>query len=201
MTLRRLVFFLLCLLPLSAFGKTPLDTLKEGQTRAEKLLSTSPKAGTPEAEKRKKELEKEARALFDFEELAKRALGKNWDTGTADQQKEFVTLFSKPIVENYLTQLEGRSSKGFTLTWGKEAITGTDATVESNVKGKTAEGKPVDINVKYFLIQKGSNWVVYDVVTDDSSVIAVQKDTFKSMFKKYKDFKGVLEQLRKKVKP
>jgi phospholipid transport system substrate-binding protein len=203
MILRRLVLFVLCLLPLSAFagGKTALDTLKDAQGRAEKLLSTTPKAGSPDAEKRKKELEKEARALFDFEELAKRALGKNWDAGTAEQQKEFVTLFSKPIVENYLSQLEGRSSKGFTLTWGEESKDDKGNTfVSSNVKGKTAEGKPVDITVKYFVIQKNSNWIVYDVVTDDSSVVAVQKDTFKKMFKTHKDFNGVLEQLRNKVK-
>jgi ABC-type transporter MlaC component len=202
MNLRRLVIFVLCLLPLSAFAKTstPLETLKDAQTRAEKLLSTSPKAGTPAAATRKADLEKEARTLFDFEELGKRVLSKNWDTGTADQQKEFVTLFSKPIVENYLTQLEGRSSKGFTLTWGTEKITGTEAIVESNVKGTSTSGKPVDINVKYYMIQKGTNWVVYDVVTDESSILGVQKDSYKKLFKSEKTFENVLVKLRAKVK-
>jgi phospholipid transport system substrate-binding protein len=202
MQLKRLIIFILCLLPLSAFAgnKAPLDALKDAQKNAEKLLSTTPKAGSPEADKRKKDLEAEARSLFDFEELAKLALAKSWDTGTAEQQKEFVALFSKPIVENYLTQLEGRSSKGFTLTWGKETIDGSKATVESNVKGKTTAGKPVDMNVKYFLVQKGTSWMVYDVVTDDSSIVAVQKDTFKNMFKKEKTFENVLIKIRKKVK-
>jgi phospholipid transport system substrate-binding protein len=201
MTLQRFALVLLCLLPLSAWAgnKAPLDTLKDAQKNAEKLLNTTPKAGSPEAEKRKKDLENEARTLFDFEELAKRVLAKNWDTGTAEQKKEFVALFSKPIIENYLAQLEGRSSKGFTLTWGKETINDADATVESNVKGKTAEGKPVDINVTYFLLQKDTRWVVYDVVTDDSSVVAVQKETFKKLFKG-KTFEDVLVKLRTKAK-
>jgi phospholipid transport system substrate-binding protein len=140
------------------------------------------------------------KGLFDFEELAKRALGANWKSATADQQKEFVPLFSQPIIDNYLSQLEGRSSKGFSVAWGKETITGSEAVVESNVKGKTAEGKPVDINVKYFLIQKGSSWMVYDVVTDESSILEVQKETYKKAFKKEKTFDAVLTKLKSKAK-
>jgi phospholipid transport system substrate-binding protein len=196
--MKRILLFLLCLLPLAALGNTPLDTLKEAQKDAEKLLSTSPKPGSAAATKRKADLEKEARALFDFEELAKRALGKHWSTGTAAQQTELVTLFSGPIVDNYLTQLEGRTSKGFTLTWGDETINGTEATVESNVKGKTTSGKTVDIKVKYFMIQKGTSWVVYDVVTDESSILDVQKESFKKAFKTEKTFENVLNRLRKK---
>lgn len=200
MFLRKFLPFLFCLLPLAAQAKSPLETLKDGQSRAEKLLGSSPKAGSPEAQKRRADLESEVKGLFDFEELAKRALGNNWKTASAEQQKEFVPLFSQPIIDNYLSQLEGRSSKGFSVTWGKETITGSEAVVESNVKGKTAEGKPVDINVKYFLIQKGSNWMVYDVVTDESSILEVQKETYKKAFKKEKTFDAVLTKLKSKTK-
>lgn len=200
MLLRRIMpLFIALAIPLSAAAKTPLETLKASQSKLDTLLASSPASGSPAATERRSKLEAEAKVLFDFEELAKRALGKHWETGTPAQQTEFVTLFSDIIRKNYLDQLEGRSSKAFTLSWGKEEVSGSEATVTSSVKGKTAEGKPVDIAVQYKLLQKGADWRVYDVVTDGESLLAQQKESFSKSFKKNKDFEGVLKQLRSKA--
>src|SRR3954453_9403171 len=108
MSLRQIAPFLIALsLPLaaSAAGKGPLDTLKEAQGRLDKLMATNPAAGSAEAKDRRAKLEVEAKALFNAAELAKRALGKNWASGTAAQQTEFVTLFSDTVRTQYLDQI------------------------------------------------------------------------------------------------
>jgi phospholipid transport system substrate-binding protein len=199
MFLRRLAPLIVTLaLPLTAAaaGKSPLETLKDAQTRLDKILSTSPAPGSKDAAERRAKLEAEAKPIFDFEELAKRSLGKNWEAGTPAEQKEFVDLFSQIVSSKYLDQVEGRSSKSFTLSWGKETLSGTEATVESNLKGKDASGKPIEVTVTYKLIQKGTDWKVYDVVTDSDSLLALYKDSFKKKFKKEGSFEGVLKDLR-----
>jgi len=197
---RRLIIaiFLLCL-PVAAMAKSPMETLKASQNKLDETLQNAPEKGTPEAKKRRSTLEAEAKKLFDFETLAQKALGKNWDTGTAEQQQEFVSLFSELVRGTYLNQIEGNSAKGFTVTWGSEDISGDTANVKASVGGKTAEGKDVNIKMVYKMILRDSNWMVYDVVTDDSSLLDTYKDTFSKMFKKEGSFDGVLIKLRAKT--
>lgn len=197
--LRSLVLWLVLLLPLAASAKSPLDTLKATQTKLDKILSEAPAPGTKEASARRSKLEAEARAIFDIEELSRRALGTKWETGSPAQQTEFVELFSILVRGKYLDQAEGNSSKGFSLSWEGESLRGEEATVTATVEGVTAEGKPVKVAMQYQLIQRGDGWKVFDVVTDDASLAATYKDTFASMFKKEGDFAGVLVKLRAKT--
>ena len=197
MSLRRIApLFLALALPLSAAAaeKGPLDTLKDAQGRLDKITAS----GDPQTAEVRAKLEGEAKALFAFDELAKRALGKKWESGTKAQQEEFVTLFSQRVRDKYLDQIKGQSAKGFKVEWGKEALTGNEATVASSVKGKTAEGKPVDVHVDYKLTKIGAAWMVYDVVTDGDSLLETYKEQFADMFKKGGDFEGVLKKLRGK---
>lgn len=187
-------------LPLTASAKaSPQKTLEQAQTRLESLLSSAPAKGSAASRERRAKLEAEARKLFDFAELSRRALGKHWESGSPDQQAEFVELFTSLVEDTYLDQLEGQSSKGLSLTWGKEEITGNLAKVEAVISGTSPEGKPVEIQMVYKLIQHPSGWMVYDVVTDGSSLEASYRSTFNKMFKKEGEFEGVLEQLRAKL--
>jgi phospholipid transport system substrate-binding protein len=190
--------FLLCL-PMAAIAKSPIETLKTAQTKLETTLQSAPEKGSTEAKQRRATLEAEAKKLFDFETLAQKALGKNWETGTAAQQEEFVTLFSALVRGTYLNQIEGNSSKGFAVNWGSEDISGETAVVKASVVGKTAEGKEVNIKLVYKMNLRGANWMAYDVVTDDSSLLDTYKDSFNKMFKKEGSFDAVIIKLRAKT--
>lgn len=196
---RRLLIAALCCLPMFAFAKSPLDTLTSAQSKLESTLENAPEKGSAEAKKRRATLESEAKKLFDFETLAQKALSKHWATGTPEQQAEFVDLFSFLVRDKYLDQIEGNSAKGFSVNWKNEVITGDTAVVNASVTGKTAEGKDVNIKLVYKLINKGSSWMVFDVVTDDSSLLDTYKDSFNSMFKKEGSFDGVIIKLRAKT--
>jgi phospholipid transport system substrate-binding protein len=196
---RRFIIAALLCLPMFAFAKSPLSTLQGAQSKLESTLENAPEKGTTESKKRRATLDAEAKKLFDFETLAQKALSKNWETGTAEQQAEFIDLFSYLVRDTYLDQIEGNSAKGFSVNWGSESITGETAVVNANVTGKTAEGKSVNIKLVYKLINKGGNWMVFDVITDDSSLLDTYKDTFSKMFKKEGSFDGVLIKLRAKT--
>ena len=189
---------LLCL-PMAAMAKSPLETLQAAQNKLENTLQSAPEKGSAEARQRRAALEAEAKRLFDFETLAQKALGKNWETGTAAQQEEFVMQFSALVRGTYLNQIEGNSAKGFAVNWGSEDISGDAAVVKASVVGKTAEGKEVNIKMLYKMTLRGSNWMAYDVVTDDSSLLDTYKDSFNKMFKKEGSFDGVLVKLRAKT--
>lgn len=196
---RRFLFVLVACFPLFSFAKSPSETLQASQGKLDAALSSAPEKGSAEAKKRRSTLESEAKKLFDFETLAQKALGKNWETGTPEQQAEFVSLFSGLVQDKYLDQIEGNSAKGFVLSWGNEDLSGDTAVVKATVEGKTAEGKDVHIKLSYKMIQKTSGWMVYDVVTDDSSLVETYKDSFGKMFKKEGSFEAVLVKLRGKA--
>jgi phospholipid transport system substrate-binding protein len=190
--------FLFCF-PMAAMAKSPIETLKAAQTKLEATLQSAPEKGSTEAKQRRATLEAEAKKLFDFETLAQKALGKSWETGTTAQQEEFVTLFSALVRGTYLNQIEGNSSKGFAVNWGSEDISGETAVVKASVVGKTAEGKEVNIKLVYKMNLRGANWMAYDVVTDDSSLLDTYKDSFSKMFKKEGSFDAVIIKLRAKT--
>lgn len=203
MLLRKLApFFFALFFPALALAasKGPLELLKDAQKRIDTILAKTHTKGSKEAEEQRKKLEAEADGLISFEELSKRALGKKWETGTPDQQKEFVGLFSKLVRKQYLDQAQNNGSKGFALSWGAEDVKGTEASVTSTLKGKTAEGKPVDVKVTYQLVQVGAEWKVFNFIVDDSNLLDTYKDSFKKSFKEKKDFEGVLKTLREKTK-
>lgn len=197
--IRKLLFAVIFCLPVVAFAKSPKETLQASQTKLDSALSIAPEKGSAEAKKRRATLEAEAKKLFDFETLSQKVLGKNWDTGNTEQQQEFVSLFSYLVRDKYLDQIEGNSAKGFTLSWGNEELSGDTAVVRATFDGKTAEGKEVHIKIVYKMIQRSSGWMVYDVVTDDSSLMETYKDSFGKMFKKEGSFEAVLVKLRGKA--
>jgi phospholipid transport system substrate-binding protein len=196
---RRLAFLAALALPLSAFASGPKETLERAERRIDAALQIDAPKGTPEAKERRRALAAEAKELFSYRELARRALGARWETGTAEEQEELVALFSALVRDKYLDQIEGQSAQGFALKLGGEELSGDEAKVSARVTGATAEGKPVDLPVEYRMIREGGRWMVFDVVTDGDSLVEAYRDTFSQMFKKESSFSGVLAKLRAKL--
>lgn len=126
--------------------------------------------------------------IFDFSELGKRSMGKNWAPLTKAQQDEFISVFKTMVENTSIKRLENYKSDSahYTLT-GSGAQTVVHGTVWS--KGKSSK-------VEYKLMQVGGRWRAWDLVMDDLSTMKNYREQFQTIIKK-EGFNGLLARLRK----
>ena len=82
--------FILCLIfPVSSFSGQPTEAVKDNLDKVLDVLR-DPSLKAESSKKAKKDKMRDiSEKMFDFTELSKRSLGKNWSKFNPDQQKEF----------------------------------------------------------------------------------------------------------------
>jgi len=128
---------------------------------------------------------------FDYEEMAKRTLGREWKKLSPEQQKEFVSLFQRFLSKTYAGNVDGYS--GEQVEYIKERRKGDFAEVQTKVISKKLE-VPLD----YRLLKNSSTWRVYDVVIDGVSLVKNFRGQFKRIIKA-SGFSGLVDKLRSKI--
>jgi phospholipid transport system substrate-binding protein len=180
----------LCSVASAAPALGPSATLKSKNGEVDKLLHQKATAGSPEEKKVKDEIKAMAGTLFDYEELAKRSLADHWATLKPAQQTEFVSTLKQLIERSYTRQL--KSNMDYKVEYKGEHLDGKEATVTSIVKVKT-KGKDTDAEIVYKLKESPSAWLVYDVITDEVSLVR----NYRTQFGKIINEKGYDELVRK----
>jgi len=142
------------------------------------------------ADERRQQLEKVVGDRFDYTEMSRRALGAPW-TNLSDKEKdEFVGLFKTLLVNSYADKIETYSGEG--VQYVNERTEKDYAEVRTKVlTGKT------DIPLDYRLLNKSSNWRVYDVVIDGVSLVNNYRGQFTKILRSG-SYADLVDQLRKK---
>lgn len=128
---------------------------------------------------------------FDFEEMAKRSLGPEWNKRTAEEQKAFVSVFSDLLARTYLSRVETVTSE--TVQVVNERLEYPRSLVKTTVTGESAKF-PLD----YKLIHRAGSWKVYDVVIENIGLVANYRNEFSGIIRK-EGFDGLLSKLQQKV--
>jgi phospholipid transport system substrate-binding protein len=108
---------------------------------------------------------------FDFEAMAQQSLGPRWNDLNGNQQ-EFVSVFTDFVEHGYMSTLG--SYRGEKVVYDNDRVNGESAEVDTRVIG--GEGAPIKIGYKLHLT--GGEWMVYDAVIDDVSVIGNYRTQF-----------------------
>ncbi len=177
---------------LAAAAGGPMATLKQKNSDVDKLLRQKTEAGSAAEKKQKDDVKALAGTLLDYGELGKRAMSDNWDKLTPPQREQFNTTFRDLIEHHYVKQL--RSNLDYQVKYDNEEISGDEATVSTVVKVKT-KGKSTDADIVYKLHKTPSGWMVWDVITDDVSLVR----NYRGQFNKIMGDKG-FDELIKKMK-
>jgi phospholipid transport system substrate-binding protein len=173
-------------------GMTPTATIKTKNGEVDKVLRAKPEKGSAAETKQKDELKKLAATLLDYEELAKKSLAAHWDKLTPAQRTEFTTTFRELIQRNYVNKL--RSNLDYGVQYKNEETSADQSTVTTVVKVKT-EGRTTDAEIVYKLHALGDKWMVWDVITDEVSLMR----NYRTQFNKIITEQGY-DQLIKKLK-
>ena len=142
-------------------------------------------------EKLQKDLEQIIFPAFDFREMARRSLGKNWKKSTEDEQKEFVDLFSELISKTYQKRVVKHVAET-EFSFVDQRVEGKRAIVKSKVE---VDGDKVDVD--YRLKRKEKGWKVYDIIIANVSLVSNYRSEFSSIVRKDK-MSGLISKLREK---
>lgn len=114
---------------------------------------------------------------FDLERMGKLTLGQaNWSKLNADQQKEFVSLFTNLLLRSYSKRLDEYS--GERIEFGKTEGDATKASVDTLLVSKDRK-----VPVQYKLYSADGDWRVYDVVIDGVSIIRTYRTQYDDYLK------------------
>jgi phospholipid transport system substrate-binding protein len=131
------------------------------------LADESLKAPGREAERRAK-LRQTVLQRFGFEEMAQRALGQHWRKRTPEEQREFVGLFTDLLERSYLDKIEGYGGSKQNIRYAKETI---DKDGYASVRTEITSAHDQIYEIEYRLLQRNSNWQVYDVIIEGVSLV------------------------------
>lgn len=129
---------------------------------------------------------------FDFDEMAKRSLGIYWRKLTRAQKKVFVPLFKKYLEQKYVNRIESPQNHGY-IKIIKERLDNNFAEVATTLQ--TSKGT-YSIIYKMHLI--GKDWKIYDIVTENVSMVNLNRAQFNRLFQRY-SFEQILEIIKEKI--
>lgn len=152
----------------------PIDIVKSSVSRALSTVQSRP-AGVNGNDDRRAEIQRVAQDLFDFNEMARRALGQHWQALSPQERNEFVRLFTGVLKQFFVAIVERYS--GERVAFMEEEVAGGYARVHSRVIPN--EGS--EISIEYRLFESGSRWAVYDVVFDGRSLVSNYRSQFDSI--------------------
>jgi len=187
-----LIFTVLLLIPLQSYAATPKETVETGVNNLLKTLG-DPAFKAKAKDKQIAEIGVQIEKVFDFTELSKRTLGRDWKKMSAEQQKEFLTLFKQLLQGVYANQLLSYSDQK--VIFEKETMLKKGrAEVQSFLQ--TSDGKKIPLF--YRLTDKSGSWKVYDVIIEGVSMVKNYRTQFRKILAKDSPDK-LIEVLRNKV--
>lgn len=124
---------------------------------------------------RQAEVRRIAFEIFDFNETARRALGRHWTERTDGDRERFVRAFTALIDHAYLSRVD-RYNGEYTVVVVGDAVQGDEATVRTRVVGKDGS----EMGVDYRMLRAGGDerWRVWDVSIGGMSLVSSYRAQF-----------------------
>ena len=146
----------------------------------------------PTREVQRQKLRTIVEALFDYDEISRRVLGRERKSFTPEQMDEFSDLFARLLEKIYLNKIQKYSDEK--VIYGKATMLSENkAEVETNV---VTASKQIPIN--YRVVFQHGEWRGYDVIIEGVSLVRNYRSQFNKILQK-KSPEDLLQQLREKV--
>jgi phospholipid transport system substrate-binding protein len=150
----------------------PSDQLMQSVQKIQAILSDPALKGEGKAQERRQKLREAINTRFDFEEMAKRSLGPEWQKRSPEEQKEFVRSFTALLEGAYFDQLESYNGEKVRLVNERQDKDFAE------VSTKILNNKGEDFSINYRLQDINGDWKIFDVVVENISLV----NNFRSQF-------------------
>jgi phospholipid transport system substrate-binding protein len=180
------------LFPIQVHADSALDTIKSRINQVLVVLRDPALKSDSSKEVKKKRLRQIFDNAFDYVELSRNTLSRNWDKLKPEQQKEFMQLY-RTLLENVYLDLI-LSYKDQEVVFGKERSLGEN---KVEVDTKLISGS-TDTPINFRLISQSGDWRIYDFVIENISVVSNYRSQFGRILTKQSP-EEMLASLRKQV--
>lgn len=123
-------------------------------------------------QKRRQELKKTISKIFDYNEMAKRSLGRHWNQRSPAERKQFAELFASLLENSYAGKIESYNNEK--IVYLRESIDSNHA----EVKSKVITAKRDEFTLDYRMLNENGKWMVYDVVIEGVSLVSNYRTQF-----------------------
>jgi phospholipid transport system substrate-binding protein len=191
----KVLILVLCLClwaPQAIAANDPQAVIKTGTDQVLELLKKYPENTQVRREKIRTAVDKYVDEYFDFDEIAKHALGTRWNEQPPEKQKEFTRDFSQLLFNTYIGKIEKYTNEK--MTYNQKQIGGNCAVIEALEAGDQS-GK---VSIDYYLRLKDGKWKVYDVAIDGIGLVTNYRCQFEAILLR-KSFDDLLRQLKEKI--
>ena len=128
----------------------------------------------------REKIEAEVAGIFDFAEFSSRTVGPRWSSFTPEQRRNFTEAFASLLKATYLDRVDGYS--GEKVAYLGEQVSAKGDRVEVRTTLTMKDNKVVPLN--YRMLPKGGNWVVYDVIIENISLVMNYRTQFQELLLK-----------------
>lgn len=133
---------------------------------------------------------------FDLSMIGRFALGRFWHISTPEQQKEYLDLFERMVIQIYTDRFSLYSGEGFKIV-GSRAESERDWVVTAQIM--PTDGSPA-VTVDWRLRLRPQGWRVIDVMVEGISMSVTQRAEFASIIQRGSgDVESLLQVLRQRT--
>jgi phospholipid transport system substrate-binding protein len=173
-----------------ALAQSPTDFVRGIMTKVMAIQTDPALAGPAHEAQRGQLIHQIIEKSFDFQEMARDALGPAYGQISGGQRQEFITTFSYLFQDSY-TRMVLKFLLKENITYNRESTEGGKAQVDTTIV-RTNESIPVT----YLMHQVHGGWLLYDVNVDGVSILNNYRTQFSQAIKT-KGFGFLLERMNK----
>ena len=186
-----LLFFFLLSLAGDVFANSLITSeLKQTIDEVIQIVSNPDLKKTPKL--RREKLRETIGFRFNYNQMVRRSLAKNYKNRTDKEREEFTGLFKQLLENSYASKIENYQDE--TINYVDEKVKGKYALVKTEIVRKDGT-----IDVDYKLINENGKWTVYDFVVEEVSLIRNYRSQFSKIIKT-ESYGALVAKLTKKIK-
>ena len=180
--------------PASAYAKEelgPLAKLRRTEAEIRAAVSRHVPDWSPEADMRRRQIERLLSGLLDYDAIASEALGTAFSKLVPERRREFISTFAALTRRTFVTRLENQKLR---TSYDAETIQGREARVTATT---CALGAAPDSgsHIEYRLERKDNEWRITNVIVDGTSLVATYRRQFRKLVAR-EGMDGLMERMR-----
>jgi phospholipid transport system substrate-binding protein len=185
--------FLVMVFPAAAGSMEPMAVIKAPVDTVITILNDPQYkvAGTKTAQR--DEIWKVVKPMFDFNEIAKRAVARNWGDFNDAEKAAFTDVFAQFLGNTYIDKVQGEYHNEQIVYLGQDFYSDIYVEVKTQIVRET-----LTIPVNYRMIKGGGQWKVYDIIVEGVSLVKNYRTQFASILIKDKPAQ-LIQQLNDKL--
>jgi len=180
--------------PLPALATGPMDELKPPIDAVIAILNDPQYKKTGTKSDQRDAIWKAVKRIFDFDEISRRAVARQWNRFSDAEKKSFSDVFAQFLGNTYIDKIQGEYHNEKIVYIGQELYQDRYAEVKTQIMRESLQ-----IPLYYRMIKESNGqWKVYDVIVEGVSLVKNYRTQFANILRKEKP-EQLIERLKKKL--